>query len=489
MFLILLINLFSVRLVIKALGLEDYGVYNAVAGVITLLSGVTAVLSSAIQRFYSFYLGCNQLSKLRDVFSSSIFIYSVFAIIVIIFGETIGLWIVAKKLVIPTESRIMALWLYQFTLLTFISTLFQVPFSAAVIAHEDMKFFSIISLLECFMRFAVIFPLFALDCNRLSIYGLLLFFVAFLTFLCYMIKSKKSYEECKMQKIDDNSILKKLLSYSGWTFYGSIAGTGMLQGNTILLNMFFGPITSAARAISLHASSAVTMFSSSFITALRPPMIKSYAEENHDYLLKLFRMCNIIIFYLLILVSVPLILEMDTILDVWLDTKDLEAILFSRLMVIYTVIMALHHPFTIIMQAIGKTKEYFVPVDTFTLLSLPATYFLYKLGLPSESTYYTMIAAVVLAHVMRMYILRKHYCFFNIKKYITTFIIPALLVTIISVAVSFIPHFMLDNTLLRFVIVLFVSSFSIILLSLLISVKDDERIMIASFIKNKISKK
>lgn len=489
MFLILVINLFSVRLVIKALGMEDYGVYNAVAGVITLLSAVTAVLTSAIQRFYSFYLGKDEESKLRDIFSASIIIYAVFAIIVLLFGETFGLWIVTNKLVIPDESRVMALWLYQFTLVTFIATLFQVPFSAAVIAHEDMKFYSIISLFDCFLRFAIIFPLFCFESYRLGLYGFLLLLVAVVIFLCYMIKSRRSYQECKLQRIQDNSIFKSLLSYSGWTFYGSIAGTGMMQGNTILVNMFFGPITSAARAISLHVSSAVSMFSGSFITALRPPMIKSYAEGNHEYLLKLFRMCNIIVFYLLLLVSVPLIFEMDTVLSVWLDTKDAEAILFSRLIVIYTILLSLHHPFTILMQAVGKTKEYFVPVDTFTLLSLPVTYLLYKMGLPSEATYYTMITAIILAHVMRMHILKKYYPQFEVKHYVTSFVLPALIVTLLTVTLTSIPHILLENYVVRFLAVLITSTSLIIALALAISIKKDERAMIVSLVTQKFKKK
>lgn len=487
MFLILIINLFSVRIIIKALGVEDYGVYNAVAGVITLLSGVTAVLTSAIQRFYSFYLGKNDVSRLRDVFSASIVIYLVFSIIVIVFGETIGLWIVQTKLVIPEESRVMALWLYQFSLFTFIISLLQVPYSAAVIANEDMKFYSIISLVECILRLAVIFPLFLFNTNRLGLYGLFLLLVVAFVFLCYFIKSKRSYNECKLQVIRDKRIYKSLLSYSGWTFYGSLAGTGMIQGNTILMNIFFGPVTSAARAISMHVSSAVTMFSSSFITALRPPMIKSYAEENHDYLLKLFRMCSIIVFYLLLLVSVPLILEMDSILYVWLDTSDAESILFSRLIIIFTVLLSLHHPVTIIIQATGRTKEYFVPVDTFTLLSLPATYILYKLGFPSQATYYTMIVAIASAHIIRLFILKKYYCYFNIRNYFNTFIIPAVVVSLLSILMAMIPHIMISNPLVRFICVLLTSSAVIISMSLLISVKSEERSMIKKLVKKIIS--
>ena len=486
MFLILIINLFSVRLIIKALGVESYGVFNAVAGVITLLSAVTAVLASAIQRFYSFHLGRNDYSKLRDIFSASIIIYVVFSVVVFVFGETLGLWIVTKKLIIPEDSRLIAMWLYQFTLFTFIVTMFQIPFSAAVIAHEDMKFYSIVSLIECFLRLAIILPLFYFTTNRLGLYGFFLLLVAFFVFLTYMLKCKVSYNECKMQRIEDKIVFKKILSFSGWTFYGSMAGTCMMQGNTILVNVFFGPVASAARAISMHVSSAVSMFSSSFITALRPPMIKSYAEGNDEYLMRLFRMCNIIVFYLLLLVSMPLIMEMDTILDAWLDTKDSESVLFSRLIVIYTVLLSLHHPFTIIMQAIGKTKEYFVPVDTFTLLSLPATYLLYKLGLPSEATYYTMIAAIACAHIMRMIILKKFYNSFNIGKYVTSFVVPALFVVLITVSLTIIPHLMINNALLRFLIVFIVSSCIIISMSFIVGMKADERALIVSVLKKKL---
>ena len=484
MFLIMIINLFSLRLIIKSLGAEQYGVYNVIAGVITLLNSVSAVLASATQRFYSFYLGKGDESRLRKAFSTSIIIYSLFSIVTLILAETIGLWFVNNRLVIPSGSLEAANWLYQFTVLTFIISLFQVPYSASVIAHEDMGFFALVSLLDCVLRFLVVLVLFAFSAHRLELYGLFLLIVAATVLLIYARRGKLKYEECHFIKTRDKSLFKEVLSFSGWTFVGSIAGTGMIQCNTILVNLFFGAIVNAARGISLHVSSAINMLSSCFIMAIRPPMVKAYARGDNDYVIKLFKICNTLVFYLLLMICVPLYLEMDTILRVWLDTTDNNSILFSKLIVVYSLLFALHNPITIIMQAIGRLKEYHVPVESFIFLSFPLTYVLYKMGASAEYTYYTMIFSVLAAQVTRIIVLNKHYEPFSVRQYLMQFIFPASFVALSVFVSCSVVHSFVENSYIRFGLVLCTSIASSFVFAFVFGVNSEERSQIHVFVKH-----
>lgn len=488
--LVMFINLYSVRLILNGLGEEDYGIYNVVAGVVTMLSFVSSVLSTATQRFYSYSLGERNFCRLKEIFSVSLKINIIFSVIVLLLGETIGLWFINYKLVIPVERLFAANVIYQCSIAAFILSLLQVPYSAAVIAHEYMGFFAITSLVESVARFLVAYLLTYLAIDRLSYYGIGLLLVSCMVFLVYFIFAKRKYQECKYVKSDDKQLYKEIFNFSGWTLFGSIANVGMFQINTILVNLFFGPIVNAARAISISVYSAMSLFSGSFITALRPAMIKAYADDNHSYLLNLFRLCTSAIFYLMLLIGVPLLFEMELVLDIWLGNSNPDAVLFSRLIVIYCIILSLHNPFTIVMQAMGKTKEYFVPVEIFTLLSMPATYMLYKLGLPAEYTYYAMIVSVILSHIMRIICIKRYYDHFEVISYIKDFSIPAFIVLALTVIIIAYTHrfFPVDN-MLHILYVTLVSTVCILLFAFFIGIDKNERTYVKNVVKNMLNKR
>ncbi len=482
------INLFSVRLILKGLGVEDYGIYNVVAGVVTMLSFVSSVLATATQRFYSYSLGENDIHRLHEVYSASLKINIIFSIVVLLLSETIGLWFINTRLVIPIERLTAANIIYQFSIISFVVSLLQVPYSAAVIAHEHMGFFALTSVVESIARFSVAYLICFLEVDRLSSYGLGLLVITICIFFGYYLYAKIKFKECRYVKISDNDLYKEIFNFSGWTMFGSIANIGMFQVNTILVNLFFGPLVNASRAISISVYSAMSLFSNSFITALRPAMIKSYAECDHGYVLKLFSLCTNVIYYLMLLVGIPLIFEMESVLRLWLDVNDPDAVLFSRLIVIYCIFLALHNPFTIIMQAMGKTKEYFVPVEIFTLLSVPATYVLYKFGLPAEYTYYAMILSVLLSHIMRVVCIKRYYSHFSLRSYIRNFCIPAFFVTLIGlIVVAYMSHFFSENDIIHICYVTLVSSICILILSFFIGVNKSDRKYLINLIKSYIS--
>ena len=484
MMVVMIINLYTVRLVLNALGAQDYGINNVVAGVITMLMSVSSVLSTATQRYYSYAIGENNFERLRNIFSTSINIYVLLSLIVVIFGETVGLWFVNTQLVIPVERMNAANWIYQFSIFSFIFTFIQVPYSAATLAHEDMGIFAKISILECVLKLVSALLIFIIPMDRLIIYGATLFLISAFVLIFYIKVGYTKYAECHYQKPTEKKLFKELLSFSGWSLFGSVAGVGMSQVNTILVNIFFGPLVNAARAISFQFNMAVSSFSGSFLMAIRPPMIKSYAEESYLYLNKIFNLSNKFIYYCLLMISLPIMFEMNTVLTLWLKTTDPQTVLFSRLILVYALIMSLNNPISIIIQATGHVKEYHVPVETFTLLCVPATYILFKLGYPASSTYIVMIITAVASHIVRLICLKKYYKPFSYSEYINSFVLPALVITIVTSLIVFQIHNSILNTYYRIfavtsVSVLFVASFAI-----LIGLSKSERDVVKQLIKS-----
>lgn len=475
MMVVMIINLYTVRLVLNALGAEDYGINNVVAGVITLLMSVSSVLSTATQRYYSFAIGENKLVRLRNIFSTSINMFALLSIIVFILGETVGLWFVNTQLVIPDDRMIAANWTYQFSIFSFIFTFIQVPYSAATIAHEDMGIFAIISTAESVLKLISVFLIFVIPLDGLIIYGATLFIISTLVLISYIMVGYRKYAECHYQKPTEKTLFKELLSFSGWSLFGSVAGVGMAQINTILVNIFFGPLVNAARAISFQFSMAVSSFSSSFLLAIRPPMIKSYAEESYIYLNKIFNLSNKFIYYCLLMICLPLMFEMNTVLILWLKTTDPQTVLFSRLILVYALLMSLNNPISIIIQATGHVKEYHVPVETFTLLCVPATYILFKLGYPAYSTYIVMIIATIASHIVRLICLKKYYKPFSFSEYIKSFLLPAFAITLVASLFVFLIHRSIMNTSLRICAVIFFSVVCVTAFALLIGLSKTEK--------------
>lgn len=432
MIIVMAINLFTVRIVLKALGSVDYGINDVVSGIVTMLVSLSSVLSTATQRYYSTIIGENSLERLRNIFSTSLNIYVILSFIVVIFGETIGLFFVNNYLVIPSDRICAANWIYQFSIFSFIFTFLQVPYSAAVIAREDMGIFAIISTAECLLKLVAALLIFVVPNDRLIVYGAGLFFISFLVMISYVLVGYFKYEECRYKKQKDKILLRELITFSGWSLFGSMAGVGMSQVTTILINLFFGPLFNAARAISFQFNFALSSLTASFLMALRPQMIKSYAEGSYLYLDKIFNLSNKVIYYGLLIVSLPLFFEMNSVLLFWLNETDYQTVLFSRFILIYTLIMSLNNPISIIIQAIGRVKEYHVSVEIFTLLCVPVTYILFKQGFPAYSTYIVMILAAIASHCIRLICLKKYYKNFKYSEYFKSFLLPALSVTLVS---------------------------------------------------------
>ena len=480
---VMVINLYLVRLVLHLLGTEDYGIYNVVAGVITMLSSVTIVLSTSVQRFYSYSIGEQDHKKINQIFSSSLNIFIVLALLIILIGETVGLWFINNHLNIPSERLFAAKWVYQFSVFTFVLSMLKTPFSALTIAYEDMTIYSVITICEVLLKVGLVLLAGLINTDKLILYGALLLLISIIDCLTYVIIAKKRYTCCSYSKIEDSSLYKDILSFSGWTLCGTIAGVGMNQFNTILTNIFFGPIVNAARAIALQVSSVMSTFTNSLVLAIRPPMIKSYAESDFSFVCSVFNISNKIIIYLLLMVSIPLIIEMDYVLNLWLGIEDSQTITFSRLMIVYSVVLALHNPITIIIQATGQVKWYNILVESLTLLCVPLTYLLFKLDFPAVSTYFVMILLIVLAHFVRLACLKRSFSVFSIKDYILKFIIPASIVFCVTFAVGYYIHSLLNAGFLRLICVTLISVIAIVVLAYCLALNKKEKTIIGTVVK------
>ena len=421
---ITLVNLYAVRLVLRGLGDVDYGIYNALAGVVTVLGSLNTVLSLAIQRYYSMALGNNDQREMSEVFSASVNINLWFVGCIILLSETLGLWFVCNHMVWPEERLSAVVGCFHLSLVSFLCTFVQVPFLAAVIAKENMGIFAGVSLVECVIRLLVAACIPVVTMDGLLFYSGGLALTSILIALSYMVVCRFRYKECHYIHVERPHLYKNLLSFSGWTMYGSLSNVGLMQGNTILLNVFFGPLLNTAFAVALQINNAFTALCNTIIVAFRPAMVKSYAKRDFGNVNQLFYAGNKFILYLLTGVAIPLVVEMDTVLHAWLGAVSLDTVLFARFVIVYVVCMAMNNPITALIQAVGKVKAYHIRVDSITLLSLPLTWCLFKCGMPAYSVFFSMIGLCVLAHVERLFCLRKYYEPFSIQTYLKVLILP-----------------------------------------------------------------
>lgn len=488
---ITVINLYAVRIVLASLGAVDYGIFNAVAGVILTSTFINTTLAISIQRFYSYAIGEHDEKRLRQIFSSSINITIVLSIIVIIFFETGGSWFIEAKMIepvgkIPYERLQATLWIFQFALFTFVFTLIQLPFTSAIFAHEDMGTYAVISFLECAGRLLVAFLIGKFAADGLIFYGAGLLLVAFIVYIAYASIASYRYKECRYRKVTDKGIYSELLFFSGWAMYGAIAGVAIIQGSNILLSLFFGPIAVACYAIANQIYNAVHSLSSSILLAFRPAMVKSYAEKQYDFLNQLFNASNKFTLYILVAISLPLIAEMRTILTWWLDNTREDTVLFSRLMIVMMVILAMHNPITTVIQSTGKVKHYYLIVDTLTLSCIPLTWLFFKAGYQAFFAFISMITVCIIAHAIRLLCLKKVYPLFCIRNYLKTLVLPSVIIILINMVVTYALHNQIRPEIIRFLCVFILSPLATLLLVYRFGISQQEKLLLSSFIKNYI---
>lgn len=478
---ITIINLFALRYVYNGLGEEDYGLFNAIAGLVLSGSFVVPVLAISIQRFYSFAKGRNEDEKQREIFSASINIIFFISLLIVILLETIGLWFLNSQMTIPGERTDTIQFVYQFAILSFIFSLFQIPFTAALFANEDMGTYAMLSSIDCAIKFIIAILIVYIPTNGIIYYSAALCVEAFVLFAVYAIICHYKYAECHYQYNRNTTIYKELLSFSGWTMYGALAATGMIQGSNILLNVFFGPIANAAFSVAYTMYNAFNSLNNSIVLSFRPAMVQSYAKGDYLYLNKLFSMNNKMLLYVIFAAALPILFLMDDILLLWLGETTSSTALFCRLFIIYGICLALHNPITTIIQSTGKILTYSLCVESITILNIPLSYLLFTLGCPAEGVFYSMTSLCIIAHIVRIICLKKSYSPTSIKTYITGLLLPAFFIIVINTLLTYYIFNIIHVGWTRIIVVLMTSPIITIVLVLLLGINSLERKALYNF--------
>lgn len=403
--LILLVNLYSVRVILDVLGIEDYGIYNVVAGIVSLFSFLSGTMASATQRFFSFAIGKNDTEQLKKIFSVNIIIYVGIAIVAILLLETVGLWFVNEQLEVPIDRFEVARYIYHFSVLAFTTTILVSPFMAIIVAHEDMQIYAYVSIIEAFLKLGVVFLLMYIEADKLKLYGVLLFFISLINAVIYITISLRKYNECQFKKFYwDKRLAQEIIGFTSWTLFGQITTILRNQAVTILINQVFNPIVVASRAIALSISGYIGVFANNFNTSLYPPIIKSYSANNKKEMFSLIFNGSKLTFFLMWVIALPLLLEMEIILSIWLKSVPPDAVLFTQLKIIESLIMALSYPIATAARAPGKMKIYELTLGVLQLSIFFVSWVVLKMGYPAYAVFIVAIAVNVIMFFVRLFI-------------------------------------------------------------------------------------
>ncbi|RZF58947.1 lipopolysaccharide biosynthesis protein [Sphingobacterium corticibacterium] len=480
------VSLYTVRVVLDTLGVVDYGLYNVVGGIVIMFSFLSGTMSSASQRFFAFELGRKNHDALRKTFSMTMIIYGIIAVLILILAETIGLWFLNNKMIIPADRLEAVQWVYQFSILSFMMTMITIPYNAVIIARERMRVYAYVSIIEAVLKLLIVYLLVLFSLDKLKLYAVLMFVVTTLITLIYRMYCLRRFHECKFYFYWDKRLFKEIIGYSGWNLFGAIASIFNNHGINIILNLFFGPTVNTARAIAYRINSTMSQFVLNFMTASRPQITKYYATGEKDKMLALVFQTSKFCFILMFMLSIPLLLETNFVLEVWLKQVPEYVVLFTRLIIVATLIDSLSYPLTTAALATGEIKIYQLVVGGILILVLPISYMFLKLGFPPQSVFYLAIVGSVIAMALRLVMLRKMVAL-NITRYFLQVVIPILLVLVPSYIVPLFVIQEIQAGLLRFFVTTLVGLASSVLSVYLFALSKDEKRFVVNFIGNKVN--
>lgn len=488
MLLLMAISLYTSRVILNALGVEDYGIYNIVGGVVAMFSMLSGSLSAAISRFITFELGKGNKENLAKVFSASVTIQLGICAIVILLAETVGLWFLNSKMVIPENRLYAANWVYQLSLVTFVISLVSIPYNAAIIAHERMSAFAYISIFEAVNKLIVAYFIIISPFDKLIFYAIMIAMIAIIIRLIYGVYCKKRFEECTYHFIYDHELLKQMFGFAGWNFIGASSALLRDQGGNIVINLFCGPAVNAARGIAFQVNTAVHSFVTNFMTALNPQITKSYASGDYQYMMTLIFQGARLSYYILLLLSLPVIVNTHYILHIWLGQVPEHTVLFVQLVLIFGMCESISSPLITAMLATGKIRNYQLVVGGFQMLNLPVSYILLRFGAIPETVLIVAIVISQLCLVSRLYMLRG-LIGLKARDFIKKVYANVIEVTILSVIVPFLLAIVLNNDFLNFIVLSIITIVSTLLVVFYVGCTMEERQFVVSKVKMMILKK
>ncbi len=443
------VSLFTSRVVLNTLGVEDYGIYNVVGGVVAMFGFINGSMSSATQRYITFALGKGDKSRLQTVFSTTLQIHTLIAGIIVILGETIGLWFLYNKMQIPADRMDAAFWVLQASIISAIIMIISVPYNADIVAHEKMSAFAYISILEVVLKLIIVYMLVVFSYDKLILYAFLLLAVQIFIRFCYSIYCNKHFKETRYKHVWDKALFKEMTGFAGWSMFGNLSAVLYGQGLNMLLNIFFGPVVNAARGVAVQVQNAIQQFVGNFQMALNPQITKTYAKGDISEMHKLMFRSARFSFFLLFFLSLPVLLETDFILTVWLKTVPECTVVFLRIMICTSLIYSMSNPLIIANQATGKVKKYQAVCGTTLIMILPISYILLKFGMPAYSVFIVHFVMESVCQVLRMIMLRS-LIGLRLRDYFTNVYFKVFSVVMVSSIIPTIIYIYMNDTIYRF---------------------------------------
>ena len=464
MLLTMAVALYTSRVVLQVLGITDFGIYNVVGGIVMMLSFLNGAMTTSIQRYLTFYLGKGDIKELRIVFNISVQILAIISFFIVLISESVGIWFMNTQMQIPQDRFVAAQWVFQLSIVTMVLQVMSIPYNAAIVAHERMGAFAYISIIEVILKLLIVYLLLLTNYDKLIIYAILIAIVQFLIRYVYNHYCYKHFEESRLLKVWNLKMLKEIGFFAGWNVWGNLAASLFSQGINLLLNVFFGPVVNAARGISVQVEGALSQLSSNFLMAVNPQITKSYATNHLADMHRLVFRSSKFAYFLVFVFALPIIIETDTILQLWLKMPPDYTSVFVRLILCAALINTTSLPIQTAAAATGNVRLYQSVIGGILLLVLPVSYFVLKLGGSPVSVYVVYLVIIALSCVARLFIVRPMINL-SIMDYCRTVGCPIVFVTIVSSTISYLlycchSHYLIDsiiNMVVSFLIAVIVS--------------------------------
>lgn len=479
----MLVSLYTVRVVLEILGAEDYGIYTIIFGTVSMLGFLNGTLSTAINRFLTYELAKNDHNRLNDTFGAARTINLILCGIIILIGQTLGLWFLLNRLVIPSDRIYIAIAIYQIAIVIFALRIILIPYSAVILAHERFDIFARFEIIKSVLKLLAVLLLPIIVLDKLLAYGILLLFISVILFTCNITYCMKYFPECKAGLCTKPEYIKPMLTYSGIDLYGNLSIIMRTQGINILLNLFFGPLLNAANGIATHIQGVVGSFSRNLLTAFRPQIIISYASNDKEQMTKYICYAAKYGFLLLFAIILPVYLELPFILAFWLGDVPYFTIEFVRIMLLLVLFANFSSAFASGLHAVGKIKIPSLLNGSIYSSVVPITFFLFRAGFPPTVPFILNVVFLIFGAISNLIALRYHVNEFSIKYFLKVVIMPCIIITFLSSVMPILSVYFILPGFLRFFITTFASLIFIVLFTYFLGLEKEAK----DFIQRKIS--
>lgn len=488
MFVTLAISLYTSRVLLNVLGVEDYGIYSVVGGVIILFSFIKSSFTSAISRFLSFEIGTGDTKKIIDTFKASLTINLIIALVIVLLAETVGLWFLETKLVIDENRLYVAKLVYQLSLLSAVIEIIKVPFNSLIISYEKMNVYAIIEIISSLLKLVFVIILTKISYDKLLLHGLLTALASFLVFSIYVTYCLKRFSVCKLGVGLNRNVIKPMLNFSTLNLYGSLSVIARSQGVNILLNIFFGVVLNTANAIAIQMQNAISSFSNNIIIAIQPQVVKSYAQNDFDYTRELLLKSSKYIYLLIFMISLPLYIEMEFILKLWLNKVPYYSVMLCRLTLIFNIIAVLSTIMANGLNATGNIKTPSLINGTMYMMVAPISYLMFKNDFPPEAPFILNIIFVFVGMTFNVLALAKHLPKFKFSYFFNEVFIIVVLISVISFFTSSFVIKAFNLSFIRLIITVLTSFLSVLLLTYFIGTDKKTKENLSILIKQRLWK-